>query len=864
MKKCILTLLVLCLNICVNAQEEEPWLEEASKPNANFFAIKRKYNELFKNEFEDPKSTKIIANSKNVRVIAETEYAKFRRWEWFQSLHVKPDGKFPTGYELKNEFEESLRFNSEHKDINSLKKASVNSAWANISRTSNSGGYHGMGLAMSAAFHPTNPNIFWVTSSCGGVWKTTDGGINYQPLSNNLPFLGTGSIIVDRLNADILYLCVGAFASSGATTNGVGVYKSINGGADWFPTGYTTSFDSQTTLNTIVQSPNNSQILLLATSSGLFRTVDEGLNWTLINSGNCGDVEFKLNDGNIVYATINDKLHRSTNSGSSFTLLDTASLPNNAGVYRINLTKANYNKILVWSYNSIWVSENDGLTWSQKNRPRNSPEDANPVGLDAMTLSPLDSNTMYGGQVNYFKSTDNGNSWQKIGNWCCGTPTIEEVHADHRHSNYNPLTNEIFSYNDGGVDKYNETDNRWTRLSNGLVIQQYYSSASAATNGNIIGVGSQDNGGALRQNNLNWINTNGGDAGTQAIDPNDSNICYSNYNPAPQIIRTVDGWGSTTEVSPNVPNITSWWQIPYTLDASDSNKIYVGYHAIFRSDDRGNNWTKISPDFVAVGDYWNAFRAIAVAPSNSNYIYAAGQGRILRYTANGGTTWNSYTFPQADISDIVVKDNNPQTLWVTLGQLSAGNKVFKSSNGGATWTNMSEGLPNVGTLTIVYQNNTNDMLFVGTDFGVYYRDANMNSWMKYGTELPSTTVTDLHIHYGTGKLRAATFGRGIYEISILDGLSVEETSIKDEKQIVYPNPTNADFTLRYYADNNIQLNLKLISMNGSTIYEQQANVNNGLNEIIITPRNIAPGIYFVAVFDQLGKKLFKQKIQIRN
>ncbi len=762
-------LFIVCIAFSVGsllAQESEnkAWEQAVQQPNANFYKIREKMEKEFSEKKKGSRVT-ITSQSDNIQIVGEDEHLKYRRWAWYQSQHIKPDGTFPSSRELQREFEKFQSSTATGSASARMVASAASAQWLNLSRTTNSGGYWGMGRSCSAAFHPTNANTFWVTAPKGGVWKTTDGGKTYTPQGDNLPYVAAGAIVVDYSDPKVLYVCTGGNSGD----SGLGIYKSTNGGTTWSPTSFTLNLDAYVSFFNLVQSPSAAQTLLVATSMGLYRSTDGGTTWDQIKEGRCTDVKYKLNDGNIAYAIIDQVFYKSTNGGASFVAIASAPVVFDA---RIALTKANYNHILMWSRGDIWASTDKGTTWSQKNLPTDKNNQNNPVGLETMLISPNNANTLYGGEVDFFKSTDSGKTWAKIGRWCCGdnngigSDGVWEVHADHRHSAYHPLTNEIFSFNDGGVDTYNESTNTWTKRSNYLVIPQYYSAASAPTNGNIIAVGSQDNGGSRRLNDLSWRNTNGGDAGTQAIDPTDANISYSNYNPSPAIIRTTDDWATTQEVRPTDNLLSSWWVIPYTIDPNNASSLVVGYHAIYRSINRGDTWSKISPNFATPGDYWEAFRSIAIAPSNSSHIYA-GRPRTFYYTFDDGGKWGKYTFTEADISDICVHPKAPKTIWITMSQFSEGNKVFKSTDGGISWTNMSEGLPNIPVLTIVYQKNSKDLLYIGTDFGVYYRDSSMTSWVKYGTGLPSCTVNDLHIHYGQQKLRAATYGRGIYETDLL-------------------------------------------------------------------------------------------------
>ncbi|KAA1247637.1 RICIN domain-containing protein [Aquimarina sp. RZ0] len=739
--------------ISLMAQEKD-WIQSAQQSGANFYEIRNEISKRFE-EKKKNKQVEVISKSNNIKIIGENDFVKFRRWEWYMSQRVHQDGTFPSSLELQQGYDDFV--NKEQ----SITAKAAGATWTNISRTSNDGGYWSMGRTTDIGFHPSNANIFWVCGQKGGVWKTTDGGSTYIPQGDNLPFLGAGAIVVNHANPDILYVTTGDNTGG----RGMGVYKSTNGGTTWSPTGFTRNLSNGVVFYNLVQSPTNPAILLVATNLGVYRTINAGDNWTRVASGRATDITFSNSDnGSTAFSIINNRFYKSTNQGQSFSIVNNG--PSHSGLGRITLNNANVNRVISWSNAGIWVSNDNGNSWTEKNKA--TYPNGSIVNFDAMTTSPYNANTLYGGQLDVFRSDDNGATWTQISKWHGGT-SITEVHADHRNMVCNPINGLIYSCNDGGIDAYNERENsianRWSRHSDGLVIPQYYHAASSESNGAIIGVGSQDNGGSFRDSSLTWKNSNGGDAGTQAIDPQDSDIRYSNYNPSPNIIRTTNGWQNSRDVKPDDVN-ESWWVIPYVLDPNDSKRIVAGYHAVYTSDNRGDSWEKISPDFSASDAYWEVLRSIAVAPSDSNVIYAGGPRRF-HYTYDKGNTWGYKDFNQ-DITSITVDPNDAKTVYITFGHFSNGMKVNKSVDGGVNWTNISAGIPNIPVYSIVTQKDAEEVLYIGTEFGVFYKDASMTSWKVYGTKLPKTQVHHLHINYHSRKLRAATYGRGIYETA-LDG-----------------------------------------------------------------------------------------------
>src|SRR6185503_1400270 len=181
-----------------------------------------------------------------------------------------------------------------------------------------------------------------------------------------------------------------------------------------------------------------------------------------------------------------------------------------------------------------------------------------------------------------------------------------------------------------------------------------------------------------------------------------------------------------------------------------------GKTQVYRSTNSGTDWTQVGN---LNGDY---LVDLAYAPSNPNYIYAMSPSSF--FASTNGNTFNQRTNfpPSLSATAMAVSNTNPNKLWVTSSGYSDGEKVYVSNDGGVTWTNYSTGLPNLPVNCIVYQNGSNDALYVGTDVGIYYRNSAMSSWQPFFNGLPNVIVNELEIQYSSGKIRAATYGRGLW------------------------------------------------------------------------------------------------------
>jgi photosystem II stability/assembly factor-like uncharacterized protein len=779
MKKFLIFLKLLLL-VNLGFSQSLSWLVEANKPESNFFEIQKKYSkkmdELYKKN--DPallltKISKILPN--NNPESPSYEAVKYKRWEWFWMNRVNTDGSFPSASQRYNMLQEVTEKHAQDKKSNTefFVDSAISANWIDISRKTNDGGYNGMGLTSAVAFHPTDANQFWVSADVGGVWKTTNGGASYTPIGDNLPFLGIGLIVVDRTNVNNIIVTTGNEVGNYYTGYSVGLARTTDGGTSWTTVLPNSQLDG-VFYHTLVQDPVNAGTFYACSNKNFLISTDGGATWRQRYSTASGTTAYQISpkDANVSYGLFSGDLYKSTDGGLNFTFLRNFASPSDVRV-NIALSPTDVNRIVVYTNylggrNFTFGSTDGGETWRAM---ATLPDGAPYPGL--ISFSPTDPNILYGGVADVFRSNNFGASWTRITSYCCGSgPDFinagdgnrTEVHPDTRNILINPLSNLIYFCNDGGLDSYNETTNKWKRLSNGLVIPQYYSVASSETNVNVISVGSQDNGGSKRRSDGTWFVTNGGDAGTQLIDPTNENIFYTHYNPKFAIIRSTDNGASYTQVRPSGDLMSNSWVIPMVLKPGSPNTIYVGYKEVFRSDNRGDTWVKISP--VISSSKPLAISEIAVAPSNTNYIYAANFDRLYKTTTGNTSGWTNVT-RSGPITGIAIKDDAPATIYICQGGYIAGQKVFKSTNGGTSFTNISAGLPNIVINDILYQKGSNEFLYVATDFGVYYKTATMTSWAKYGTGLPTLVVNQLSPQYSAGKLRAATFGRGVWETDLL-------------------------------------------------------------------------------------------------
>ncbi len=759
MKRLLSILMILLFSIfSVFAQEpkQETWVQMMLNPNSNFYDVQAAFYSYWKD--------KTIEKGKG--------YKQFKRYEEFMTPRV-----YPTGY-LPNEIinEELSKFVNQ-KSQN--KSAAMAGNWSALGPTTvpvNGLGYPaaGIGRVNCIRFDPQNNNNIWIGTPGGGLWKTTNGGTNWSSNTDAFSTLGVSDVAIHPSNSNIMYIATGD--ADGADTYSIGVLKSIDGGITWNTTGLSFQTSGQNRIARLLINPTSPDILIAFTNSGVYRTVNAGTNWTSVLSGIFFDGEFKPGDANVVYAGSysgagTGKVYYSTNGGQTFT--QATGLPT-SNILRTSIAVSAASSSVVYvlasnstdnGYRALYKSTNSGVSYTQVNSSPNllgwEPDGTDVGGQGwydlALAVSPLDANLIYVGGVNLWKSINGGTTFTNTGHWY-GANGKPFIHADQHILEFQPSSSVIFSGNDGGIRKSTNDGAAWTDLSNGLQITQFYRVSSAATDATVIYGGAQDNG-TNRYLSGAWRAVLGGDGMQCLVEPANANNVYAGIQYG-DIRRSTNGGLSFSSVKPSgAPD--GAWITPYVLHPTTPSTVFIAYDRIYKSTNSGASYTMLTAN-LPTGELHEILK---ISISNPDVIYA-GKGNRLYKTTNGGTSWTSIVAglptSTAYLKDVAISNTDANKIWAVFSGYSSTNKVFYSSNGGTTWTNISSGLPNLPVNCIEYENNSNDAIYIGTDVGVYYK-SNSVAWMSFMTNLPNVKVQDLEIHYTTTKIRAATYGRGLWE-----------------------------------------------------------------------------------------------------
>ncbi len=756
-------------------------------------------------------------------------------------------------------------YNEWVKEKRKSEKAS-NSNWKPLGPTNvpiilSNGKNRGVGRINAIAFDPYDQNIIYVGSPGGGFWKSIDGGANWVTTSDDLPVLGVSSIAVDPSNTDIIYIATGD--ANASDTYSIGVLKSIDQGDTWSTTGLSYNVSANKRVNKILINPNNTDSVFAATNTNIMLSVDGGISWNnCAPLGRWRDIEFMPGNPNIVYAAKQSSggsnVYRSLDGGGNWSVINNGVA--SSGKYRplIAVTPINPNVIYAlysasdYSFHGIYKSIDGGNNWSlQSNSPNILGRDTDGTGTGGQSwydlslgVSNNNENHLFVGGINLWESTDGGANWTIEAS--SGNGNYAYMHVDQHCLEFHPITNVPYAGNDGGLYKYLDNLNNWIDISDGLEISQFYKLGLSESNASRLIAGAQDNGTEMLTNGV-WDAVRGADGMECAIDPYDEDLLYSSsqYGGLRKSFNGGNNWDNIKPVS-----YDGAWVTPYKIHPNNNNMIVAGYDEVYLSLTSGAVWDSISYN-VSGGQ---SVRTIALAPSNEDYIYAATYSRLMK-TTNSGQSWTSIKpgLPNYNISDVTVSDNDPNRLWVTMSEYNASNKVFESSNGGATWTNITgANLPNLPVNCIVYQANANDDLYIGTDIGVYHKDNNMSDWVPYKNGLPNVVVNELEIHYPTNRIRAATFGRGVWDSPLNSSSTYTNSEIVNNLNI-YPNPASNQLYVKLKSSDLIRFEIRSIS--GKIIKEGSLISSN-----YIDVSRINSGTYIIKI--SVGNSLYRQKISI--
>lgn len=684
------------------------------------------------------------------------------------------------------------------------------------------------GRISDLAVNPDNPSEYYVGVAAGGLWKTVNHGTTFKPIFDKESVFSIGCLAMDPNNSNVLWVGTGENNSQRNLAYGDGVYKTTDGGKTFTNMGLKTS--SQ--IGKIMIDPRNSNVVYVASQGqawgpggerGLYKTTDGGKTWNRIlevgEYTGISDLEMDPRNPDILYAASHQRerrvyskidggpesaIYKSVDAGATWTKLKKG-LPK-GDVGRIGLALAPTNPDIIYAVielpdnkGGLYRSNDMGESWEK----RSDKVSGSPQYYNELYADPVNPNRIILMDTRAALSDDGGKTWENIEG--------KNKHVDNHALWINPNdTNHYLMGSDGGLYESYDRAKTWQFMSN-LPITQYY---HVRTDNdypfyNVYG-GAQDNGswfGPSQTNrrslvNGDWTYTIGGDGYLSIPDPNNPDIhyCESQYCGLRRYDRTT-GNSISIKPQPTINEEYRWnWNTPYFLSSFDSKTLYVAGNYVLKSTDMGGTWKKISPDLTRqidqnslpmMGKIWppeavaknmstskfgNIF-ALAESHFKQGVVYAGTDDGLIQVTENDGESWTKYDkFPGVPdmtfVNYILPSQHEENTVYACFdGRKNSSDftpYLIKSTDKGKTWKSIAANLPS-GTVYCIQEDHINpNVLFIGTEWGVWTTIDGGEKWVQIKKGIPTIQVKDLTIQKRENDLVVATFGRGFY---VLDNYS---------------------------------------------------------------------------------------------
>ena len=776
----------------------------------------------------------------------------FRREKWFYEQRMYPNNYIPekayeTAYDQKIQLNEK---NGYYFD-NTI-------TWSNLGPTP--GYYFSYGnissRITSVKYDPQNPNTIYLGAAFGGIWKSTNGGLNWLPKTDNEISLSTGAIAIDPVNTNIIYYGTGEATYSGASYYGRGLLKSTNGGDNWI--NYKNGLPNLTYFSRIAIRPNhNNELLAALGNNGIYRSSDAGLNWTLLRNGRCDDVLFSLTGDTAYIIGSGQSMRISTDGGLTFpAAIGTGIVIGERNHFAMCKSSPNVFYVSVYSSTgivSVYKSTNFGNNFAQL-VPAFDFSGGQAWYDFYMHVNPFDPNCAYVGTIVIFRTTDGGTSFQNISG--------DGVHVDQHNMDFHPTDpNKLFCVNDGGVWTSSDRGSSWTNLNSSLTLTQFYRMTSDPSNPNHLLGGTQDNGTQRTTGARNWNAAFGGDGGEVCFSSQNQNYILgeTQNNGLYRSVNNGEFWSSATSgLSGN-----GAWVAPI-LSHPDTNGIfYTARQQVFKTTDYAGSWTPISSGTSGI------IEEMAISKTKSKLIYASA-GSVLYKSADAGYIFKQIStgMPNRTITSIYVHPDSSSVAIVSFSGFGAG-KIYKTTNEGENWFNISGDLPDspVNDALIYYPGFSTSIYLAATDVGVFMTNNYGIKWVELANGLPNTVAMHLDYNAVSGKIRLGTHGRGTWELSgSIIGIAnnTNEVPVSFSLSQNYPNPFNPNTKIGLKIKNSGQIELKVYDIIGKEITTLiNKKLSAGSYESIFNGENYSSGLYFYSLFVNGVKTDTKKMILIK-
>ena len=708
------------------------------------------------------------------------------------------------------------------------------------------------------AINPKNYSEYYVAASAGGVWKTSDRGITFQPIFDNEGSYSIGCITIDPSNTSTIWVGSGENNNQRSVSYGDGVYKSDDGGKSWKNMGLKNSEH----IAKIIISPDNSDIVYVAAygpvwkeggERGVYKSIDGGQTWSCVKSVSqytgCNEIAMDPRNPNVLYAAFHQRmrkvftyigggpesaLFKTTDAGKTWKKLE-GGLPS-GDIGRIGLALSNVSPDVLYAVveaydgkGGIYRSIDGGASWEKRSGTYTSGNYYQEVMCD-----PQNADKLFISDTYFKVSYDGGKTVSNLGEI--------NKHIDNHAIWIDPQdTKHLLVGCDGGIYETYDHAGSWDFKSN-LPVTQFYK-VSTDNDYPFYGVhgGTQDNlslGGPSRTTsgngivNSDWYVTSIGDGFETQVDPTDPNIVYAQaqYGALTRYDKRNGEYLYIKPVESEDEEGLRWnWDAPLLISSHDHKRLYLGANKIFRTDDQGQSWKEISPDlsrqtdrntFEVMDKIWSVdaiaknqstdiygqTTTIAESALDENLLWVGTDDGLIQVTTDGGKNWtkvdNINGVPkQCYVHQIITSLYDKNTAYACFNNHRFGDfkpYVLKTTDMGKTWTAIQNDLPERGSVYSIAEDHVDkNLLFVGTEFGLYFTNSGGKNWYQLKAGLPIIAVRDLDIQRRESDLVLATFGRGFYILDDYSALRNINNSSFEQEAKIFPIKDGLMYIERY-------------------------------------------------------------------
>lgn len=700
------------------------------------------------------------------------------------------------------------------------------------------------GRIVALAVNPENTCEYYVGSGHGSLWKTSNCGTTFKPVFDGQSSYSIGAVTIDPTNSNVVWVGTGENNAQTNVIPGDGVYKSLDGGKTWSNKGIKESEH----IGSIVVNPNNPDHVFVAAYGphrrsggdvGVFRTTDGGESWENVlfvsEHTGCWEVHMDPRDPNLIYAVAHQRqknlytgvyggpesgIYKTEDGGDHWTKLKGGLPTENVGRIGMDISPVNPDVLFAvvdakkGSEKGFYKSTDRGASWSKQS----SYVTSYPFYMQKIYCDPENIDLIYGMDIFMQVSRDGGKSFSKLG--------TQYKHVDEHVLWIDPSnTSHLLSGCDGGLYESHDAGGTWAFHDNIPITEIYKVTVDNRKPFYYVYVGTQDNNslGGPSQTinssgiaNRDWFFTWGGDGFETQVDWKNTDILYS-QSQFGGLIRYNRKTGERLFIKPYEESDTAYrfdWDAALLLSQHDNHRLYFGGNLLLKSDDQGSHWKQISPDLTRgvpqkmmriMDKSWSIdelsskgsmaqILTIAESPLDENVLYAGSGDGLIHYTRNGGEQWSKAKvkgLPEfANIRQIIASRHDVNVAYAACSNFLAGEYapyLYKTTDGGANWTSINTDLPENGcTYTIGEDHEDPDLLFVGTQYGVFVSNTKAAKWVKLSMGIPNTLVMDLDIQRDEDDLVVSTFGRGVFILDNYSSLRTLDTKTIRSEAALFP------------------------------------------------------------------------------